>query len=197
MSATFQSILMASRGLISADKNLNYNLDLQVQWDDIYFQIIDQYESRGLCGVRIVAKNIEDHIVSGRADLSKSVILSRVSAHKACYNTFKNYSRTVLQVPSHKWKIPGPRLLVAGSYDTYIGWANFDAETHSSINGDEDSRYFLAVYAQQDHNNDYFILSLQVRANQPFLTEPKYQNDSFTYHSVSHKRNLQMIDIAK
>ena len=178
MSTTFQSILMASRGSISADKNLNYNPDLQVQWDDIYFQIIDQYESRGLPGVRIAAKNIEDHIVSGKADLSKSVISSRVSAHKACYNTFKKYSRTVLQVPSHKWKIPGPRLLVAGSYDTCIGWANFDAETHSSINSDEDSRYFLAVYAQEDHNNHYFILSLQVHVNQPFLMEPKYENDS-------------------
>ena len=87
---------MASRGSISADDNLNYNPDLLVQWNDIYFQILDQYQSRGLRGVRLAAKIIEDHIVSGRADLSKSLISSRVSAYKACENTFKNYSTTVL-----------------------------------------------------------------------------------------------------
>ena len=187
---------MASRGSISADDNLNYNPDLLVQWNDVYFQILDQYQSRGLHGVRLAAKNIEYHIVSGRADLSKSVISSRVSAYKACENTFKNYSTTVLQVPSRKWNIPGPRLLVAGSYDTYIGWANFDPETHSSINGDEDSRYFLAVYTQEDHNNNYFILSLQVCENQIF-NGTKYGNDSFMSHSVSHQRNLQLRNIAK
>ena len=96
-----------------------------------------------------------------------------------------------------QWGIPGPRLLVARSYDTYIGWANFDPQTHSSINGDEDSRYFLAVYAQEDNNNNYFILSLQVRDSHPFLTEHKYGNDSFMYRSVSHQRNLQLRNIAK
>ena len=188
---------MASQGSISGDDNLNYNPNLLVEWNDIYLQILDQYQSNGLCGVRLAAKNIEDHIVSGRADLSKSVISSRVSAYKACEHTFRNYSTTVLQVPSCKWDIPSPRLLVAGTYDTYIGWAHFDPKTHSSINSDEDSRYFLAVYAQEDHNNKYFILSLQVRGTHPFLTEHKYGNDSFTYHSVSHQGNLQLRNIAK
>ena len=100
-----------------------------LEWNDIYLQILDQYQSNGgLCGVRLAAKNIEDHIVSGRADLSKSVISSRVSAYKACEHTFRNYSTTVLQVPSRKWDIPGPRLLVAGSYDRNIGWAHFDPQ---------------------------------------------------------------------
>ena len=74
LSAAFQSIFNGFPGSISADNNLNYNPDLLVQWNDIYFQILDQYQSRGLRGVRLAAKNIEDHIVSGRADLSKSVI---------------------------------------------------------------------------------------------------------------------------
>ena len=71
-------------------------------------------------------------------------------------------------MPSHKWDFPGPRLLVAGSYDREIGWANFDPQRNSSANRDEDSRHFLAVYVQEDSNN-YFILSLQVRDTHPFL----------------------------
>ena len=188
---------MASRGSISTNNNLNYNPKLLLEWNDIYLQILDQYQSNGLRGVRLAAKNIEDHIVSGRADLSKSVISSRVSAYKACEHTFRNYSTTVLLVPSRKWDIPSPRLLVAGTYDTNIGWAHFDQKTHSSINGDENSRYFLAVYAQEDHNNKYFILSLQVHDTHPFLTEHYYGNDSFTYHSFSHRRHLQLRNIAK
>ena len=144
---------MASRGSISADANLNYNPKLLLEWNDIYYQILDQHQSGGLRGVKLAAKNIEDHIVSGRADLSKSVISSRVSAYKACEHTFRNYA--ILLVPSCKWDIPSPRLLVAGAYNTKIGWAHFDQKKHSSINGDEDSRYFLAVYAEEDRNNNY------------------------------------------
>ena len=188
---------MASRGSISADANLNHNPKLLLEWNDIYYQLLDQYQSGGLRGVGLAAKNIEDHIVSGRADLSKSVISSRVSAYKACEHTFRNYATTVLLVPSRKWDIPSPRLLVAGTYDTKIGWAHFDQKTHSSINGDEDSRYFLAVYAEEDRNNKYFILSLQVHDTHPFLTEDYYGNDSYTYHSFAHRRNLQLRDIAK
>ena len=162
---------MASRGSISANANLNYNPQLYLEWNDIYLQILDQYQSGGLRGVRLVAKNIEDHIVSRRADLSKSVISSTVSAYKVCEHTFRYYSRTVLQVPSRKWDIPSPRLLVAGTYDRNIGWAHFDPQTNSSVNGDEDSKHFLAVYAQEDRSNKYFILSLQVHDTHPFLTE--------------------------
>ena len=188
---------MASRGSISADDNLNYNLNLLVEWNDIYLQILDQYQSNRLRGVRLAAKDIEDHIVSGTADLLKSVISSRVSAYKACEHTFRNHSTTVLLVPSRKWDIPSPRLLVAGTYDRNIGWAHFDQKTHSSINGDEDSRYFLTVYAQEDWNNKYFILSLQVHDTHPFLTEHYYGNDSFTYCSFSHQGHLQLRNIAK
>ena len=129
------------------------------------------YQSGGLRCVRLVAKNIEDHIVSGRADLSKSVISSTVSAYKAYEHTFRNYSRTVLQVPSCKWDIPGPRLLVAETYDRNIGWAHFDPQTNSSVNRDEDSKHFLAVYVQEERSNKYFILSLQVCDTHPFLAE--------------------------
>ena len=74
-------------------------------------------------------------------------------------------------MPSRKWDFPGPRLLVAGSYNRKIGWANFDPQRNSSSNRDEDSRHFLAVYVQEEHSNDYFILSLQVRYTHPFLAE--------------------------
>ena len=116
-----------------------------------------------------MAKNIEDNIVSGRADLSKSVISSTVSAYKACEHTFRNFLRTVLLVPSRKWDFPGPRLVVAGSYNREIGWANFDPQRNSSANRDEDSRHFLAVYVQEEDSNNYFILSLQVRDTHAFL----------------------------
>ena len=116
-----------------------------------------------------MAKNIEDHIVSGRADLSKLVISSTVSAYKVCEQSFRNFSRTLLLVQSRKWDFPSPRLLVAGSYDRKIGWANFDPQRNSSSNRDEDSRHFLTVYVQEEHSNDYFILSLQVRYTHPFL----------------------------
>ena len=188
---------MASRGSISANANLNYNPQLYLEWNDIYYQILDQYQSGGVHGVKVAAKNIEDHIVSGRADLSKSVISSTVSAYKACEHTFRNYSRTVLQVSSRKWDIPGPRLLVAGTYNRNIGWAHFDPQTNSSVNRDKDSRHFLAVYVQEECSNKYFILSLQVRDTHPFLMEYCYGNDSSMYRSVSHTGNLQMRHIAK
>ena len=188
---------MALRGSISGDANLNYNPQLYLEWTDIYYQILDQYQNGGVRGVKVAAKNIEDHIVSGRADLSKSVISSTVSAYKACEHTFRNYSRTLLQVPSCKWEIPGPRLLVAGSYDRNIGWAHFDPQKNSSVNQDKDSRHFLAVYVQEECSNKYFILSLQVCDTHPFLTEYCYGNDSSTYCSVSHTGNLQMRHIAK
>ena len=188
---------MASHGSISGYPNLNYNPWLYLEWTDIYYQILDQYQNGGVRGVKIAAKKIEDHIVSGRADLSKSVISSTVSAYKACEHTFRNFSRTVLLVPSHKWDIPGPRLLVAGSYDREIGWANFDRQRNSSSNQDEDSRHFLTVYIQEEHSNNYFILSLQVCATHPFLSEFDYENDTCMYRSVSHRQNLQMRDIAK
>ena len=162
---------MASHGSISGNPNLNYDPQLYLQWTDIYYQILDQYQNGGVDGVKLAAKNIEDHIVSGRADLSKSVISSTVSAYRACEHTFRNFSRTVLLVPSHKWDYPGPRLLVAGSYDREIGWANFDPQRNSSSNWDEDSRHFLSVYIQEEDSNDYFILSLQVHVTHPFLTE--------------------------
>ena len=188
---------MASRGSISGDLNLNYDPQLYLQWTDIYYQILDQYQNGGVDSVKLAAKNIEDHIVSGRADLSKSVISSTVSAYRACEHTFRNFSRTVLLVPSRKWDYPGPRLLVAGSYDREIGWANFDPQRNNSSNRYENSRHFLAVYIKEEHSNDYFILSLQVRATYPFLTEREYENDTCMYRSVSHRQNLRMRDIAK
>ena len=48
LSATFQSILMTSRVYISGADNVNYNPDLLVEWNDMYLQILDQYESKGV-----------------------------------------------------------------------------------------------------------------------------------------------------
>ena len=48
LSATFQSILMTSRDYISGAGNVNYNPNLLVEWNDIYLQILDQYESKGV-----------------------------------------------------------------------------------------------------------------------------------------------------
>ena len=55
---------MALCGSISGDGNLNYDPQLYLEWTDIYYQILDQYQNRGVHGVKLAAKNIEDHIVS-------------------------------------------------------------------------------------------------------------------------------------
>ena len=71
------------------------------------------------------------------------------------------------------------RLLVTGTFNQKIGWANFDSSIHHV--GNEDSEHFLAVYQRDNQIGPWFILSIQV-VNREFLVNEKNSLDYYLVH---------------
>ena len=81
-------------------------------------------------------------------------------ADKLCQATFNEYSRSAVKIVKDKYNNKITRLLVTGTFNQKIGWANFDSSIHHV--GNEDSEHFLAVYQRDNQIGPWFILSIQV-----------------------------------
>ena len=114
--------------------------------------------------------------ISGTDDNSKSVISPTYSADKLCEITFRQFSRSCVKITTDKRNRKITRLPVTSTFNSKIGWSNFDRSIHKK--GNEDSQHFLAMYQRHRITGLWFILSIQV-VNWPFLQDLKNSPDCY------------------
>ena len=141
---------------------------LQTVWTTIYTQVNDLYNSRQEKVEKIKIDQKNSYHISDTDDNSKSIILPTYSADKLCEITFRQFTRSCVKITMDKRNRKITRLFVTSTFNSKIGWSNFDRSIHKK--GNEDSEHFLAIYQRHRITGPWFILSIQV-ANQPFFYE--------------------------